>query len=128
MAVQESERRFRTLVVDDEPGILNFVRLKLKLAGFDVLTATSGERALSLAESEKPDIMLLDILMAPMSGLEVLEKLREFSQMPVIVFTGNTRVVDTALKLGASAYISKPFDPDVLIKKIQEVVSDTSDA
>ncbi len=115
--------RKRVLVVDDEPGILKFVRVKLDLAQYDVLTTTSGEEALALAESEKPDIILLDILMVPISGLEVLERLRKFSQMPVIVFTGNGKIADMALEMGATDYIPKPFDPEILLKKIQEVFS-----
>ena len=113
----------RVLVVDDERGILNFVRLKLVMVGYDVLTTTSGEEALTMAASEMPDIVLLDILMVPMSGLEVLDRLRKFSEVPVIVFTGNGKVADIALELGATSYLPKPFDPDVLVSKIEEVFS-----
>ena len=67
------------LVVDDEPGILRFVSIRLRLAGYDVTTTTSGEEALKLVQSEKPDIILLDILMQPLSGFDVLDRLRVFS-------------------------------------------------
>ena len=118
----------RVLVVDDERGILNFVRVKLTIEDFDVLTTTSGEEALTWAESEQPDIILLDILMVPMSGLEVLDRLRKFSKVPVIVFTGKAQIIDAALELGATDYIPKPFDPDTLVTKIQAALSNTETA
>ena len=116
------ETKKRVLVVDDEPGILNFVRVNLRLAGFDVITTTSGEEALQLAQSQKPDIMLLDILMQPLTGFDVLERLRAFSQIPVIVFTARREIADMALKEGANGYITKPFVPNELVKKIQAIL------
>jgi two-component system response regulator VicR len=109
----------RVLVVDNEPGILNFVRIKLRLAGYEVITTTSGEEVLKLAEKEKPDIMLVDVLMQPLTGLDVLTRLRTFSQLPVIVFTGNDRVVSMALQEGANDFIAKPFNADILVEKIK---------
>ena len=73
-------------------------------------------------QKEKFDIVLLDILMVPMSGFEVLDKLRTFSQVPVIVFTGRSFIADKALEFGANDYIAKPFDPEELIKKIRNVL------
>jgi two-component system KDP operon response regulator KdpE len=64
----------------------------------------------------------LDILMVPMSGFEVLDKLRTFSQVPVIVFTGRSFIADKALEFGANDYIAKPFDPEELVKKIRNVL------
>lgn len=118
------ESKKRVLVVDDEPAILRFVSTKLSLVGYQVLTTTSGEEALKLVQSEEPDIIVLDVLMAPMSGLDVLERLRTFSRIPVIVFTGRSFIADQALKLGASDHIAKPFDPDELVKKIRNILKD----
>ncbi len=112
----------RVLVVDDEPRILRFVSMSLGLAGFDIITTTSGEESLQLVQTEKPDIMLLDILMAPVSGFDVLDRLRKFSQVPVIVFTARPEIADIALKEGASGYIMKPFKPDELVKKIRDIL------
>jgi two-component system, OmpR family, KDP operon response regulator KdpE len=117
------ERKKRVLVVDDESAILNFVRIKLRLAGYEVITTTSGEEALELAEKEKPDIMLVDVLMQPLTGLDVLTRLRTFSQLPVIIFSANDRVVSMARQEGANDYIAKPFNPDQLIGKIESVLN-----
>lgn len=112
----------KVLVVDDEPGVLRFVKVSLSLAGYEVITTASGEECLDLARNTKPDIMLLDILMFPLSGFDVLVKLREFSEIPVIVFTARNDIGDQALKAGASGYISKPFRPEELINKIQDTL------
>lgn len=110
------------LVVDDEPGILSFVRITLKQAGYEVISTTNGEEALKLVQSQKPEIMLLDILMQPMTGFEVLDRLRTFSQIPVIVFTARRDIAETALKRAANGYITKPFLPDELIVRIKAIL------
>ncbi|MBI2851462.1 MAG: response regulator [Chloroflexi bacterium] len=112
----------RVMVVDDEPGILRFVRTILDLAGYDVITTTSGEESLQLAQSQPVDIIILDILMQPLSGFDVLEKLRTFSKVPVIVFTAQREIAEAALKEGADGYIEKPFRPEQLTRKIQDVL------
>ena len=113
----------RVLVADDETGILRFVKINLSMAGYEVFTTTSGEEALKLVDSVKPDVMLLDILMTPFSGFEVLAKLRPASQLPVIVFTAKSDFGERALKEGADDYIAKPFLPDQLLKKIENVLN-----
>lgn len=115
--------KMRVLVVDDEQGILNFVRVSLGLFGYKVITTTTGAEALKLAKSEKFQIIILDIVMAPMDGLEVLLELRTFSKVPVIVFTALNSVAKQALALGANSSIAKPFLPIDLDKKIQEVLT-----
>ena len=112
----------RVLVVDDEPGVIRFVKINLTLAGFEVVTTTNGEEALPLIASEKPDILLLDILMTPITGFDILVELRTFSQLPVIVFTARNDIGAIAIKEGANGFIAKPFKPDELIKKIQEIL------
>lgn len=112
----------RILVVDDEPGILHFVQASLSLAGYDVIVTTNGADALNLVRTENPDIMLLDILMVPMTGFDVLEKLRTFSQMPVIVFTARSFIAEQSLQAGANDYIAKPFRPEELQRKIKTVL------
>lgn len=112
----------RILVVDDEPGVIRFVKINLTLAGYDVITSTSGEEALPLVESEKPDLMLLDVFMTPITGFDILVELRTFSQLPVIVFTARNDIGKVALQEGANGFISKPFKPEELIKKIREIL------
>jgi DNA-binding response OmpR family regulator len=117
----------RVLVVDDEPGIIRFVKINLALAGYEVITTLSGEQTLELVQSEKPDIVLLDILMTPMTGFDILMELRTFSQLPVIVFAARNDIGNIAIKDGANGFIAKPFKPDALIKKIREILDHEGD-
>jgi DNA-binding response OmpR family regulator len=94
----------------------------LAAARYDVITAGNGEEGLKLVELMKPDIMLLDILMVPMTGFEVLVELREFSKLPVIVFTAKSDIGETAIKEGANGFIAKPFMPDELVRRIEETL------
>ena len=110
------------LVVDDDPRILRFIRMSLRTAGCDVLTAKDGEEALRLLDSAKPDIMVLDIVMSPMNGLEVLKRLRRSSKLPVIVMSAHSSSAQEALRLGASAFLSKPFNPDQLVREIKSLL------
>lgn len=119
------ETKKRVLVVDDEPQILRFIKINLSLVGYEVITTTSGEEALQLVQSLKPDIMLLDILMSPISGLDVLSKVRTFSQMPVIVFTGQDGIASVALREGANDCIAKPFKPNELTEKVKNILEKT---
>ncbi len=114
------------LVVDDEPGVLRFVKANLSLSGFTVTTTMSGEEALKLAESENPDIVLLDILMTPLTGFDVLMRLREFSNVPVIVFTARNDIANLARREGANDFIAKPFKPEDLLKKIEDLLPEAA--
>ena len=109
-------------MVDDEAPILRITRISLRLQGYDVITSGSGEEALKLAESKKPDIMLLDVFMPGMNGFQVLEKLRTFSNLPVIVFSACGSAREEALRLGANDCISKPFTPEQMAKRISGVL------
>lgn len=106
------------LVVDDHPKVLRFIEIDLKLRGFDVVTTTSGQKALELVRSAKPDIMLLDIIMPETNGLAVLSKLRTFSQLPVIAFSASQGNHDDAINLGANDFMAKPFHPDEIARRI----------
>lgn len=110
-------------MVDDEPGIVNFLCIKLRSAGFDVITTTSGAEAIDLVRNQEPDIILLDVLMPDVNGMDVLNRVRTFSEVPIIVFTGYSEVARLALKLGANDYIDKPFNPDFLVQKIGSIIN-----
>lgn len=110
------------LVVDDEPGILRVLSIQLRLHGYDAVTTLSGTEAVELVRTREPDIVLLDILLPDMNGFEVLEKVRGFSQVPVIVFSASQSAVALAPLAGATASISKPFNPDQLLGKIKSVL------
>jgi len=116
-------KQFRVLAVDDEERILNFLSSKLKLSGYEVLTARNGTEALEVVRLEEPDLMVLDVLMPKMDGFETLKQLRTFSLTPVIFLT--TRSVDAdrikGLTLGADDYLPKPFNPDELVARIEAV-------
>jgi two-component system, OmpR family, KDP operon response regulator KdpE len=114
-----AKSRPRVLLVDDDQRILNFLRVKLTMSGYEVTTATTGERAVDLFESRKPDIIVMDVLMPGISGLEVLRGLRVFSDVPIIVISASTDNAERAMSLGASSFMSKPLDPDELVKRIE---------
>ena len=123
--VESSEPRKRILLVDDEQKILKFLEVKLRLSGYEVITATSGRQALELVKSAKPDIMLLDVIMPEMDGFDVLQKLRTFTQLPVIVFSARAGNSDKAMSLGANDYIAKPFNLDELVTRVKALVDHT---
>ena len=106
------------LIVDDEPGIVKFLKLRLEIAGFKVATSNSGQGALKYIENEAPDIMLLDIFMPGMNGFEVLRELRKQSNLPVIVLSARSSIADQALSLGANDFIAKPFNPEEVTKRV----------
>ena len=111
------------IVVDDDVMILRIIGSSLRGAGYKVFTATSGEEALKLAESEKPDIMLLDIVMPIMDGFEVLRRLRAVSDLPVIVISAHVSAAEQALNLGANDFLAKPFRPDELVRRIEALLN-----
>lgn len=119
-----AERKKAILLVEDNPGILKVLALKLKLEGYNVLTARDGRKAMELLKSEKPDILLLDLLLPEMDGLEVLEKLQGSSGIPVVAFSAHKDMGRKALMLGARAFIAKPFDPDSMVRKTREILAE----
>jgi two-component system KDP operon response regulator KdpE len=112
------------LVVDDEAGILRLMKLELSAQGFRVVTAGDGETAVTLAEEHRPDAVLLDVMMPGLSGLEVMRKLRERSNVPVLLVTAKDKDTDKVrgLELGADDYIVKPFNPDELGARVRAVL------
>ncbi|MBI4333435.1 MAG: response regulator transcription factor [Chloroflexi bacterium] len=114
---------FRVLVVDDEARILNFLRAKLKVSGYEVLTATNGMEAIEVIHTQEPDLVVLDILMPKMNGLDMLKQLRTFSSIPVIILSAKGANGDKiqGLTLGADDYLPKPFNPDELVARIEAV-------
>ena len=115
----------RVLLVDDEDRIVNVLALKLIVSGYQVVCANDGEKGLELARSANPDIMLLDIIMPGIDGLEVLRRLRMFSDVPVIVLSAKERISEEVFALGANGFMSKPFNPDDLISKVKALLQPT---
>ena len=112
----------RVLLVDDDRRILNFLRLKLAMSGYEVITATTGEMAVELFETQKPDIIVMDVLMPGVSGLEVLKALRVFSDIPIIVISASTDNAEKAMRLGANVFMPKPLDPDELVSTVGTIL------
>jgi two-component system, OmpR family, KDP operon response regulator KdpE len=112
------------LAVDDDTGILQFIKLELSTQGFIVILARSGEEAIQLVESQRPDIVLLDVIMPEMNGLEVLRRLREISRVPVVLLTAKNRDQDKirGLDMGADDYLPKPFNPEELSARVRAVL------
>ena len=115
------EIRKKILIVDDEPGICYILETVLKSAGFDVKTAATGAAALTVAESNCPDVVLLDLGLPDMDGMDVLCSLRAWAKVPVIVVSarGNESAKVAALENGADDYISKPFGTQELLARIR---------
>jgi two-component system, OmpR family, alkaline phosphatase synthesis response regulator PhoP len=109
------------LVVDDEPKIVKLVRDYLERAGFRVRVAADGNSALSQARLERPDMIVLDLGLPQMDGLDVTRELRKVSNVPVIMLTGRSEETDKliGLELGADDYITKPFSPKELVARVR---------
>ena len=112
------------LAVDDEAGILRLMKLELSGQGFRVITASNGEEALKLVEEQRPDAVLLDVIMPEMTGLEVMRRIREQMNVPIIMVTAKDSDADKVrgLELGADDYIVKPFSPEELSARIRAVL------
>src|SRR2546430_13769450 len=109
------------VAVDDEPGILRIIRLEVETQGFRVVTAANGEEALALVEKQRPDVIVLDIVLPAMSGLEVMRRIRERTHIPIILLTARDRDEDKirGLEVGADDYLVKPFNPDELSARVR---------
>lgn len=120
-------RRPRILVVDDEANIVKFVGSNLRTAGYEVLTAGTGEEALELAQNQPLDLVILDLMLPGVDGLEVCRRLSSSSDMPVIVLSAKDDEGDkvAALKLGADDYLTKPFGVGELLARVQAVLRRT---
>ncbi len=116
-------KKLTVLVVDDEERIINFLRSKLKVSGYEVLTAGNGKEAFEQFHNNEPDIIVLDLLMPEMNGFEFLKELRTFSHVPVIILSAKNEDVDKiqGLNLGADDYLPKPFNPNELVARIDAV-------
>ncbi|MGZ4591791.1 MAG: response regulator [Actinomycetes bacterium] len=118
----------RVLVVDDEPQILRALRINLRARQYDVLTASSGTEALELAARHPPDLVILDLGLPDIDGVEVIHGLRGWTAVPIVVLSGRSDSADKvdALDAGADDYLTKPFGMDELLARMRAVTRRTA--
>lgn len=128
----QKAQQARILVVDDEPDILNLLEYNLKRSGFQAILAKDGPEAIEAARANRPDLVLLDIMLPDMEGTEVLRRLKSMeatASIPVIMLTAKGEEVDkiVGFELGAEDYITKPFSPRELILRVKAVLKRTAE-
>jgi two-component system, OmpR family, KDP operon response regulator KdpE len=113
----------RVLVVDDEPQILRALRVNLLARGYEVVTATTGRGAQDAAASEQPDLIVLDLGLPDMDGVDVIRSVRSWSRVPIVILSGRLRSDEKihALDAGADDYVTKPFNVDELLARVRAV-------
>ena len=123
------EIKDRVLVVEDDKRISNFIKTVLEANNYDVIVAQTGAEAYSMVTSQCPDVVILDLGLPDMDGMKILQGVREWSAMPVIVVSARTHERDKveALDLGADDYITKPFDVEILRSKINSLMKKRDD-
>jgi DNA-binding response OmpR family regulator len=117
------------LVVEDEPSISSFVAAYLKNAGYAVRAAGTGGEALRQVAAERPDLVLLDLMLPDIDGIEVCKRIRQDSDLPILMLTARDEDVDEliGLEVGANDYVTKPFNPRVLIARVKKLLDRTPD-
>jgi len=115
------KKKKHILVIDDERALLKLVKNILEPKGYKVSLAASGHSGLALMEKEHPDLIILDMKMPGLNGFQVLDLIRQRSNIPVIMLTGviDENILSKSLNIGADDYITKPFNPDVLVARIE---------
>jgi two-component system response regulator RegX3 len=121
MTTTTDRRPYRVLIVEDEPGLAESVRYALESEGFDVMVAATGLNGLEVARTAGPDLVLLDLMLPEMSGLDVCRQIRASSDVPIIMLTAKDSEADkvTGLELGADDYMTKPFSMRELIARVR---------
>ncbi len=120
----ETQDRERILVVDDEASIRRILETRLKMAGYEVITAADGEEALEAYSKNNPDLVILDVMMPKLDGYGVTREIRKNSETPIIILTalGDVSERITGLELGADDYVIKPFSPKELEARVKAVL------
>jgi DNA-binding response OmpR family regulator len=114
----------KILIVDDEPNIVSTVRAYLEREGYAVLEANDGQQALEVFRREKPDLIILDLMLPRVDGLEVCRQIRRSSDVPIIMLTARREDADklVGLEIGADDYVTKPFSPRELVARVKVVL------
>lgn len=119
----------RILVVDDEQELVKAVQIRLGASGYEALAAYDGQEGLAKAQKEKPDLIILDLMLPKMDGYKVCGLLKadtRYNKIPIIMFTARAQESDMKMgqEAGADAYITKPFDHQILLDKIKELLKE----
>lgn len=117
----------KILIIEDESDLVDLVKIRLEANQYDVISAPDGKAGLEKIKKERPDLIILDVLMPEMDGFEVCRKIRvddKYKKIPVIMLTVKFQPSDLkfARDLGADAYITKPFEPEVLLEYIKKLL------
>ncbi len=114
----------RILVVDDEPLYVHLLQVNLKAEGYDVITGSNGEEALEKVSSQNPDLVILDVMMPKLDGITTCERVRQFSNVPIIMLTARGEEQDRVrgLNAGADDYVVKPFSATELVARVRAVL------
>ncbi|HOX09510.1 MAG TPA: response regulator [Candidatus Omnitrophota bacterium] len=115
--------------MDDEEDVLKTVGFRFQASGYDVVTASDGKEGLEKAHSEKPDLVILDLMLPKMDGYKVcafLKKDTRYKDIPIIMFTAKAGDIDKklGLEVGADAYIMKPFEPPILVETVAKLFAE----
>lgn len=124
-----NEMSRKILVVDDEPQIIKVLKAYLEKAGYQVLTASDGNAALTVFDKEKPDFLILDLNLPGMDGLDVCREIRRDSNIPILMLTARVEEADKliGLELGADDYVVKPFSPREIVARVKTIFRRSSD-
>ena len=119
----------KVLVVDDANDIIELIGYRLKTNGYDVIAANSGEIAMTKIKKEKPDLVIMDIMMPPPNGFQVCRQIKDdpqYRHIPIVLLTAKSTESDQfwGMEAGADAYLTKPYNPDELLSKVQELLEE----
>lgn len=128
MENEQADSRQLILVADDEASIRRILETRLKMIGYDVVTASDGEEAITLFNKQTPDLIVLDVMMPKLDGYGVTREVRRTSDVPIIILTALSDVSEriTGLELGADDYVTKPFSPKELEARVKSVLRRTT--
>ncbi len=125
--MQGNEMGNKVLIVEDDPNLLETLKYNLRKESYDVVTAIDGEQALEVARKEKPDLIILDIMLPKLSGFEVCRILRKEMTAPILMLTAKADETDkiVGLEIGADDYVTKPFSMRELIARVRAMLRRT---